>query len=169
MVSTLSPERNFRELASYIWFASLIGLGGVVAFALFQFALPRPQFVNLGPVAQFQTDHPVYLARHKSGQAFFLWVVNLDDGIHLFDARSTHPISSFHNCIVEWVQDSQPWQTERFYFADPCIGGAWNLDGTYRWGPAPRDLDWFVTDIRNGELWMDVMNPMEGESWLERQ
>ncbi|HNB51279.1 MAG TPA: hypothetical protein PK530_05030 [Anaerolineales bacterium] len=169
MVSTLSPKRNLREFASYIWFAALVGLGGVVAFTLFQFALPRPQFVNLGPTSQFQTDQPAYLAIRESGQALFLWVVNLEDGLHVFDARATHPAARSQNCIVEWVPKSTSSFPGRNYFLDPCIGGYWWASGEQFGGPAPRDLDWYASEVREGDLWIDVMNPREGQPWWEKQ
>ena len=36
------------------------------------------------------------------------------------------------------------------------------MDGTYQWGHAPRNLDWYLAEVRNGELWIDLMKPQEG-------
>lgn len=169
MVSTLSPQRNFREIASYSLFLAFLGLGVVISYTLFQFALPRSRFVNLGPVSQFSPQTPTYMPITPQEQPIFLWVVNEDGVIHVFDARSTHSFARDKNCIVKWVQESQPWNSNKNYFADPCVGGVWNLDGTYQWGPAPRDLDWYITEVRDGELWIDMMYPQLGYSWLGQQ
>ena len=168
MVNTLSPQRNFRELANYILLISLIGMGVVVFYTLTQFALPRPQFVSLGPITQFQFEQPVYLALRQNGQTFFVWVVNLEGNLRVLDARTTHPIARDWNCIVVWIDKPSPWSPKQDYFTDPCIGGAWNLDGSYQWGPAPRALDWHPAEIGNRELWIDIIHIQKGESWINQ-
>lgn len=169
MVSALSPQRNFREIATYSLFIAFLGLGVMISYTLFQFALPRPRYVNLGPASNFDGGSPTYLALSEQGQTFFLWVVKLDGRFHVFDARSTHSVAHDQNCIVKWVEDAQPWNSSKNFFTDPCVGGAWNPDGSYQWGPAPRDLDWYFPEVRDGELWIDIMYPQLGYSWWDRQ
>lgn len=169
MVSTLSYPRNFREIASYSFFIAFLGLGAVVFIALFQFALPRTRYVHLGPVTQFDAQNPAYLPITTEGQTFFFWVVNVDGSLRVFDARSTHSVAHDKNCIVKWIQEAQPWNSNQNYFADPCSGSTWDKDGAYLFGPAPRDLDWYFTEVRDGDLWIDIMYPQLGHSWLDKQ
>jgi hypothetical protein len=164
MVNTFVPKSNFREIAGYFLLISMVGLVLVSGFILFKFALPRPQFSYVGQIEQFRGNEPVRLVIQEGERVFYLWVVNLDGEIKVFDARATHPTSRDWNCQIEWFADPYPWLEKKYYFLDPCLGGAWSVDGSYLYGPSPRALDWYKTEHRDGELWIDTMYPQERAS-----
>lgn len=160
MVHSLTSPRNFREIANYFLVFVLFGLGFVVAAMLFQFALPRPKLSYIGLVAEFSAEPlPVRQFVPTSAGHIPVWVVNTGEELKVFNARTPGYV-----CYLDWVSETSSSRAPG-YFIDPCTGSSFYMDGTYRYGPAPRNLDWWPTEIRDGALWVDVLDPQKGESW----
>ena len=56
---------------------------------------------------------------------------------------------------------SVPWVEEEGQFHCPCHGSLFNEVGDVLGGPAPRALDYFPTEIRSEEVWVDTNQPIE--------
>jgi cytochrome b6-f complex iron-sulfur subunit len=56
---------------------------------------------------------------------------------------------------------SVPWVEEEGQFHCPCHGSLFNEVGDVLGGPAPRALDFFPTEIRSEEVWVDTNQPIE--------
>lgn len=165
MVTTLTPPRNLRELAIYFLLLAILGFLLVLTLTLFQFSLPTFEPVSLGVVSQYTLNQPVYRVINTRNSAVYAWVVNLDGELHVFDARATHSWSRSQNCKIVWITDASG-SSPKDFFADPCVGGSWDIGGNHLWGPSPRSLDWFPAEVRNGELWIDTY-PQFGASWRD--
>lgn len=64
------------------------------------------------------------------------------DAPTVFLARSPHG-----GCLLLWKQDEG-------IFEDPCYGSRFDLEGKYRFGPSPRDLDKLPSEVRGNMLWV---------------
>ncbi len=159
MVNTLSPQRNYREISNYLLLSTLIGLTAVIGTALFQFALPQPQYVNLGPASIFEQEQPVLVRDTSRSGPIVVWVVNIDGIYHAFEARSPHHYC--HNELIQWEAEKKLWNHYKNYFID-CVGTVWQNDGTYQLGPGLRNLDWYPVEIRDDGLWIDITSKQTG-------
>lgn len=77
----------------------------------------------------------------NAGDLVRIWVTHdAANEWRAFSAVSTHL-----GCFVKW-------NVEQERFEDPCGGAKWTRDGKYYEGPAPRDLDFFAIEFREGQL-----------------
>ena len=56
---------------------------------------------------------------------------------------------------------SVPWVEEEGQFHCPCHGSLFDEVGDVVGGPAPRSLDFFPSEIRSEEVWVDTSLPTE--------
>ena len=158
MVNTLSPQRNYREFASYLLVFSLVIMVGVVFLILFQFSFLRPQFVFVGHSSEFANPStPVKLSAETLNENIWVWVVQTGDAIQVFNARTPQ-----YGCFINWQPVTSGLKAPG-YFIDPCTGSSFFIDGAYRLGPSPRGLDSFPVKVQDGKVWIDVFSPQEGE------
>jgi Rieske Fe-S protein len=59
-------------------------------------------------------------------------------------------------CQIRWLEQ------ERF-FADPCGGSVYLLDGSYRRGPSPRSMDTFALRVVDGRLEVNLQRVTYGQ------
>lgn len=57
---------------------------------------------------------------------------------------------------------SVPWCVPAKWFECPCHGSKYSINGEYRDGPAPRGLDRFPVEIRDGKIVVDTGQRIEG-------
>lgn len=140
-VEVSAPSR--REFLYYIWGASIVMLLGQSTAGLIWFALPRFREGEFGGVFRIGADEvPEAGTPPISQPAGRFWISNDDDGFRALYAVCTHL-----GCLPKW-------QPANFRFECPCHGSKFELDGDYIEGPAPRDMDRFVTTITftNGDV-----------------
>ena len=67
-------------------------------------------------------------------------------------------------CRVPWCEQSQ-------WFECPCHGSKYNHAGEYQLGPAPRGLDRFVIEIKDGSVFVDtsqvILGPPRGTNTID--
>ena len=153
---------------------SFFGFLGLVGLASFSFAWPRVKGgfgsdVDAGDVTEirnqiFQADGsitPVFWPEAKS------WIVPIGD-----DALSGSQFSEanvavgglmalFQKCVhlgcrVPWCDASQGFEC-------PCHWSKYNVSGEYEAGPAPRNLDRFVVEDRDGRFIIKTGQVIESE------
>lgn len=102
---------------------------------------------TIGLAAALVTDPPalVEIDMHS------LIIVQTDQQVIALDRRDSHA----HKCFVRW-------QAERRELADPCLGTRYHPDGTYIAGPAPRDLNRYPLHISDGQLSINLAQPVRG-------
>jgi hypothetical protein len=74
------------------------------------------------------------------------------DSFTVFFARSTNPVFGGltpRQCVVAWDDTSH-------LFVDPCGSAKWARDGKYSGGPAPRDMDRFPAQVKDGNLTIEL-------------
>jgi cytochrome b6-f complex iron-sulfur subunit len=135
---------NRREFLNLAWLVSLgfftISIGGVT----YLFSMPRfreGEFggtFNLGEVGSLPPpgSQPTIVPEGK------LWLSNTERGVLAIYTVCTHL-----GCLYNW-------ESQQDMFLCPCHGSAFEPDGTFIEGPAPRSLDRFVIRIesRDGQV-----------------
>ena len=135
-------------------FLSLVFLSGIVLFGLtslgtlYGYVLPRPNLVNLGPVANFPPRDSPYFIRSKKP----VFVVNTGENFLVLVAVPPH-----HKACIAW------WMAEDKKYMDPCLGSQFYLDGTYILGPPPRNMDQYAYQIDNGDLLVNFDKKILGQ------
>ncbi len=155
------PDRRqlaFTRKLYILWIVAGLVLGLALCYGLaLAFRARDPKPVLLGRVEDFPNDSVTLKfvnaeffdpATQKDFTTLSLQIARDPSGnFTVFFARSTDPrwgALSPRQCVVTWLPESQ-----RF---DSCDGSEWNRDGKYLQGAAPRDLDRFPPEIKNGDL-----------------
>lgn len=140
-------RRGFMNLALI---SSLTALIGQAAVALFGFLRPKVAaggfggLIKAGRTAEFP---PGSVSHVRAGQFFVSHVEG--DGLLAMWHRCTHL-----GCTV-------PWREDENQFHCPCHSSLFNEKGEVTGGPAPRPLDLFPIEIRDGEVVVDTGSPIE--------
>jgi cytochrome b6-f complex iron-sulfur subunit len=139
-----------REFLNYVWGASMALFLAELGGAIYAFALPRfkeGEFggrFNIGKVSD-------KLPQADSGPVAFpevkTWLANIGSNSAQKGGGKPGLVALYKvcvhlGCLYAWVDS-----TDRFEC--PCHGSKYQLDGTYIEGPAPRDLDRFVLELRD--------------------
>jgi nitrite reductase/ring-hydroxylating ferredoxin subunit len=131
----------------------LLLAGGLLVLAftrmLFLYAMPLPNEVLVGKLSNFPSSSAPYLLREE--RLFYL----VNTGNELIALSSRTPHGSFRHCLLRW-------DAERQVFSEPCGGSRFNLDGSYQFGPAPRDMDRHPVIVKEGKVWVNVRREIEG-------
>ena len=131
---------------------SWVGVGGLLfgesLVALFNFMKPISKsgfggLVYAGKVDEFAVGS---VTRILAGR---FYIVRSEEGFLALWQKCTHL-----GCSV-------PWSEEEGQFHCPCHGSLFNTRGEVVGGPAPRPMDIFPVEIRNGEVWVDTSKPTE--------
>jgi cytochrome b6-f complex iron-sulfur subunit len=144
---------NRREFLNLAWLASLGIVTVVTGGATFFFALPRLEEGEFGGLFTIPRDSLPSLADSPAGYPKGkFWMSHTEGGLSAFYMVCTHL-----GCIYSWL-DNQG------HFRCPCHGSEFRKDGSWQYGPAPRNLDQFViqlTDPATGEIvaQTDLENP----------
>lgn len=141
---------NRREFLSWMWGASLVGLFGQAATALFQFFKPRLRAgsfggeVVAGVLDEFAPGTVSYVQKGR------FYISRLEDGgVLALWQRCTHL-----GCTV-------PWREDEGLFHCPCHSSLFNRQGEVTGGPAPRPLDFFPVSLIEGNLVVNTGQPIE--------
>lgn len=139
---------NKRPYLYISLFSSIMVFGLVSLAVLYQFALPRPNLVSLGPVKNFPPSDTPYFVRGEKP----VFIVNTDGKFIVLVAVPPHPKA----CQARWLAEDAK-------FMEPCLGSQFKLDGTYILGPSPRNMDQYAYTIENGILLLNLDQKILGE------
>lgn len=148
-------RRGFLNLALI---SSLTALMGQAAAGLFNFFKPKENpdgfggLIRAGRTAEFP---PGSMSHVRAGNFFVSHVEG--DGLLAIWHRCTHL-----GCTVPWSEDE-----DRFHC--PCHSSLFNEKGEVTGGPAPRPLDLFPIEIRDGEVLVDTGSPIERDDYQPDQ
>ncbi|PJF34189.1 MAG: hypothetical protein CUN57_00185 [Phototrophicales bacterium] len=133
-VQVAAPSR--REFLYYIWGASIALLLGEATAGLIWFAFPRFKEGEFGGTFTFNPeDLPAAGAAPESVPAGRFHVTHTDEGL-----RALYGVCTHLGCLPKWVPTNNRFEC-------PCHGSKFELGGQYIEGPAPRNLDRFVTTV----------------------
>lgn len=144
-------RRGFLNLALI---SSLTALVGQAAAGLFGFFTPKENpdgfggLIKAGRTAEF----PAGSVNHVQAGQFYVAHIE-GDGLLAMWHRCTHL-----GCTVPWSEDEDQ-------FHCPCHSSLFNEKGEVTGGPAPRPLDLFPIEIRDGEVVVDTGSPIERSSY----
>jgi cytochrome b6-f complex iron-sulfur subunit len=105
-------------------------------------------WVFAGNVDDFEVGSVTYIL---SGRCY---IVRNEDGLLAVWQKCTHL-----GCAV-------PWAADKNQFHCPCHGSLFSPEGVVQGGPAPRPMDIFPIEIREGvEVWVDTSSPLQRASY----
>ena len=142
-----------QELLAYLFASALLLLLVMGAGIAYHYALPLPQWVTLGNIAQFPIERPVHIITRKAN----VWIVNTGQEFLVFHAVP----NDLTKCRIYW-------EAARQRFSDPCRGSRYTIRGIFDMqGPAPtRSLDRYVSQVdANGDLSIELTKPIVGLPW----
>ncbi|MDQ2996435.1 MAG: hypothetical protein M3R61_05185 [Chloroflexota bacterium] len=123
--------------------AGLIAMIATAALLIgFLSAAERLAWRSIGSVAELQHAEPILLAIDNH-EFYLIW---LDATPSALSTRDPHR----GVCTIRW------FERERF-FADPCGGSVYLLDGSYRRGPSPRAMDQFAVRVVDQHVVVNVL------------
>ena len=85
------------------------------------------------------------------------YLVRNADGLLALWQKCTHL-----GCAVPWAQNEDQ-------FHCPCHGSLFTPEGVVTGGPAPRPMDIFPIEIRDGEVWVDTSKPTQRSAYEPSQ
>ncbi len=130
--------------------AALTVFGVVVGVVLYNFFVPRNEWVQVGARSDFPVDSSPY--RLADPYAF---IVHLEDEWIALSGRPPNPRYQ-DTCLIDW-------DSTRNRFAEPCGGAFFALDGRYLGGPSPSGMDRYALEIRGDEIWLETTRVIPGE------
>ena len=143
-------RRQFLLASWVLTTLAVIGQGIAGLWAMFKPRIPPGSFgsvVRAGRVDEFE----VGTVHHVQAGRFYL--SRVDEGFLALWQRCTHL-----GCTV-------PWEEEAGEFLCPCHSSAFNTYGEVLSGPAPRPLDLFPIEIRDGEIFVDTGQVIERKAF----
>ena len=115
--------------------------GGLAAY---QFLYPRQKKNEFGGKFYLgvAADLPAIDSEPQANVYGRFWLANTEEGLYAF----------YEICTQPWNGNPHKyrWDSLRGRFECGVCGARFSRDGLYTYGPAPRDLDQFVVEIRSG-------------------
>ena len=138
------------------WAGAVALVVGEAIFALAKYIQPVSTGgfggeVFAGNVDDFEVGSVTYIL---SGR---FYIVRNADGLLAVWQKCTHL-----GCAVPWAADENQ-------FHCPCHGSLFTPEGVVSGGPAPRPMDTFPIEIRDGEVWVDTSKPTQRTSYESSQ
>lgn len=137
VTSCTSPRVTFTPFAPVDW---VEGCGGVV-----RRSLPIHLHVERFRLDSFGVDGTLKFTTYDEVLFPVEVFVVYDPATHsarAFLARSPHG-----GCLLNYAAETST-------FMDPCYGSRFNLEGSYQFGPSPRDLDQLPSEVREQMIWV---------------
>ena len=141
---------------------AILGLGALIGLAYaalaVRFILPRAGAgaagegqQTAGPIASFKVNKPI-MVQVKEPTGMPTGIIVNNKGNNSFDAFDFH--CTHLQCPVSVVP---PSNGNAAYYACPCHGSMFNIDGTVRRGPAPVPLKRHNVRVQNGQVMLGPM------------
>ena len=147
-VASSTDGFNRQAFLNLAWLASLgfffVNIGGTLYF----FAMPRIKEGEFGGVVTIgnASELPAAGSPPVNFPKVKFWLTNTEQGV-----KAIYKVCTHLGCLFNW-------SNQEGVFICPCHGSQFDRDGTYIQGPAPRDLDVFLTQ---------VVDPQTGEVLAE--
>lgn len=141
-----ADRRKFLNLSWKVLAAGLVVEAGLGSFDMLR---PRPSrgfggVVDAGEVASFEEGTVTY---SLSGR---FYISRFDGSLMALYQKCPHL-----GCRVPFCEPSQ-------LFECPCHGSMYNVKGEYLDGPAPRGMDRFPLEVRDGRVFVDTGTVVKG-------
>ena len=138
------------------WVGAVALVVGEAIFALAKFIQPVSTGgfggeVFAGNVDDFEVGSVTYILAGR------FYLVRNPDGLLAIWQKCTHL-----GCAV-------PWESDKNQFHCPCHGSEFTPEGVVTGGPAPRPMDIFPIEIREGEIWVDTSKPTQRAAYEPSQ
>ena len=143
---------NRREFLTYAWGAAMGVLaleGGAVSYVYM-----APRFADGTQGGRFRIDEAELPALDEAPKAIEqgrFWLVNTADG-----PKAMYMVCTHLGCLYKW-------DSEGGHFGCPCHGSAFSKEGDYMLGPAPRSLDQFEVEMKDGEVVVNTGKRIRGQ------
>ena len=140
---------NRRQFFGIAWVVALIALVGQIGKALLDFVTPtlaEGSFgteVRAGGVNDFEVGSVSYFRESR------FYLVRLEEGFLALYRKCPHL-----GCVVPWIEEDG-------IFNCPCHSSLFTKVGDLISGPAPRPMDMFPVEIREGEVYVDTGQVIE--------
>ena len=147
-----------REFLGIAWATSLIGLVTQAGVALFKFFKPLIEPGSFGGkiiAGQVEEFQPGTVSHVQKGRLF---ISRLEDGSLL---------ALWHRC--PHLGCTVPWRQEEGRFHCPCHSSIFNSVGEVVSGPAPRPMDIFPLEIKEGQIVVDTGKPKQRDHFEPSQ
>jgi cytochrome b6-f complex iron-sulfur subunit len=146
-----------RQFMGMAWAVSLLAFAVQASSALIRFMTPELEpgafgsKIRAGELNEFDVGSVSFFREGR----FFL--VRLEEGFLALYRKCPHL-----GCAV-------PWDEELGKFNCPCHSSLFSEKGEVLSGPAPRPLDYFPVEIREGEVFVDTGRLMTRQAFDETQ
>lgn len=146
-----------RQFLSVSWGLATLGIFGqgmAGLWAMFNPRLPPGSFGSVVPAGNVEEFKPGAVSHVPAGR---FYLSRVDEGFLAMGQRCTHL-----GCTI-------PWDEEAGEFRCPCHSSVFNTRGEVVSGPAPRPMDLFPIEIRDGEIFVDTGQVIERDSFAPSQ
>lgn len=158
MTTTPNPLHvTRRQFIGWVWAAALLIAAGEVAVAILRFLAPRVPSgafgtqIKAGRAVDFKIGSIAYFPAGR------FYLSRLDRGLLALYRKCTHL-----GCVVPWVE-------EEGRFNCPCHASIFDKKGEVLAGPAPRPLDYFRIEVKDGDVWVDTSTVLIRTKFEEAQ
>lgn len=149
----MSTEKEKKSLSRSQFLG--IAWSGSVALVFAQMSIALLKFIK--PVAGSGFGGVIYAGRIEE---FAISSINRILAGRFYISRTENGVIALWQKCTH-LGCSVPWVEEEGQFHCPCHGSLFNEVGDVIGGPAPRALDFFPTEIRSGEVWVDTSQPTQ--------
>lgn len=102
-----------------------------------------PSWIKALQERNLAVDEPVHVTEYR------LWLVKTRDG-EIIALSHKEPA---RGCTIPWRPQLE-WGGHEGWFRDPCSGSTFDMRGVKQFGPSPRNMDRFETNVVAG--WIEV-------------
>jgi cytochrome b6-f complex iron-sulfur subunit len=155
-----------RGFMSYLWWAA--GAAALIEGGIITVDSLRPEakgdafggLVDVGSEADFEVGSVTYFLNGR------FYVVRLPSGFIALYRKCTHL-----GCVVPWQANerSEDDLASTGRFNCPCHGSIFDRYGEVKGGPAPRPLDLFPVEVKDGEVIVDTGTVVTRDAFDESQ
>lgn len=160
MSKIVEPEKGGftrRKFLSVSWVVAVFGILGQSMAGLWAMFNPRivpGSFGSVVPAGNVEEFQPGAVSHVAAGR---FYVTRVDEGFLAMWQRCTHL-----GCTI-------PWDEAAGEFRCPCHSTVFNIRGEVISGPAPRPMDLFPVEIRDGEIFVDTSRVIERYEFAPNQ
>lgn len=147
-------RRRFLVVSWGLATLGIFGQGIAGLWAMFNPRIPPGSFGSVVPAGNVEEFKPGAVSHVPAGR---FYLSRVDEGFLAMWQRCTHL-----GCTI-------PWDEEAGEFRCPCHSSVFNTRGEVVSGPAPRPMDLFPVEIRDGEIFVDTGQVIERDEFAPGQ